>query len=188
MKGMTWITVIRVLLILLFFVNAGIFMALRKSTMVNPLVVIIVSTVMSIPISMQCANKGIKIIGFRRLILRILTWIILMSSILIGSFYCINYIGADSKSGTYHPAVVERKYYETRNRTRRVRHGRYINTGETYRIYYADIRLDNGHLTTIPLTGSDIARAYPGQPLTVMVCDGTFGVPVVITKNIFENQ
>lgn len=186
MKSRTWTNVGRVILILLAISGAGIFMAFRTSTMINPWVVIIVSIVLAFPISVLCANKIPNVIGLKRLPLRIVTWMVLVAPIFTGSLYLINYCGADSEKSKGHPAVVERKYYETRERTRRVRKGRYIPTGETYRVYYADIRLDNGHLVTVPLTGSDITRVLSGQTLNVKVSDGTFGIPVVITRNIFD--
>lgn len=188
MKGKSWTYVGRVMLILLAVSCAGIFMAFRTSTMVNPWMVAIVSLVLSFPIAVLCANKLPKVIGFKRLSLRVVTWSVLVAPILTGSFYLINYLGADSEKSTEHPAVVERKYYETRERTRRVRRGRYIPTGETYRVYYAEIRLDNGHIVTVPLTGNNITRINNGKRLNVKVANGTFGIPVVITKNIFSNQ
>ena len=81
--------------------------------------------------------------------------------------------------------MVERKYYTTHQRTRRVRKGRYIPTGETYRTYYADIRLDNGHLVTTSITTGNVHKVRVGQHLDMKVSRGTFGIPVVLTRGLF---
>lgn len=188
MKGQIWTNIGRVLLILYALMQAGIFMALRTLTMVNPWIVIIVSAVISFPISILCARKATKMISLKSLPLRVATWMALWIPILTGNFYGINFMGADKDKAAVIQATVERKYHETRKRTRRVGRGRYVPTGETYQVYYADIRLADGHLVTVPLTGGKILRVHKGQKLEVKETSGTLGIPVVITKDIFKTQ
>jgi hypothetical protein len=188
MKGQIWTNIGRVLLILYALMQAGIFMALRTLTMVNPWIVIIVSAVISFPISILCARKATKMISLKSLPLRVATWMALWIPILTGNFYGINFMGADKEKAAVIQATVERKYHETRKRTRRVGRGRYVPTGETYQVYYADIRLADGHLVTVPLTGGKIPRVHKGQKLEVKETSGTLGIPVVITKDIFKTQ
>lgn len=188
MKGQIWTNIGRVLLILYALMQAGIFMALRTLTMVNPWIVIIVSAVISFPISILCARKATKMISLKSLPLRVAAWMALWIPILTGNFYGINFMGADKEKAAVIQATVERKYHETRKRTRRVGRGRYVPTGETYQVYYADIRLADGHLVTVPLTGGKILRVHKGQKLEVKETSGTLGIPVVITKDIFKTQ
>lgn len=188
MKGQIWTNIGRVLLILYALMQGGIFMALRTLTMVNPWIVIIVSAVISFPISILCARKATKIISLKSLPLRVAAWMALWIPILAGNFYGINFMGADKDKAAVIQATVERKYHETRKRTRRVGRGRYVPTGETYQVYYADIRLADGHLVTVPLTGGKILRVHKGQKLEVKETSGTLGIPVVITKDIFKTQ
>lgn len=188
MKGQIWTNIGRVLLILYALMQGGIFMALRTLTMVNPWIVIIVSAVISFPISILCARKATKMISLKSLPLRVAAWMALWIPILAGNFYEINFMGADKDKAAVIQATVERKYHETRKRTRRVGRGRYVPTGETYQVYYADIRLADGHLVTVPLTGGKILRVHKGQKLEVKETSGTLGIPVVITKDIFKTQ
>lgn len=188
MKGQIWTNIGRVLLILYALMQGGIFMALRTLTMVNPWIVIIVSAVISFPISILCARKATKMISLKSLPLRLAAWMALWIPILAGNFYGINFMGADKDKAAVIQATVERKYHETRKRTRRVGRGRYVPTGETYQVYYADIRLADGHLVTVPLTGGKILRVHKGQKLEVKETSGTLGIPVVITKDIFKTQ
>lgn len=188
MKGQIWTNIGRALLILYALMQGGIFMALRTLTMVNPWIVIIVSAVISFPISILCARKATKMISLKSLPLRVAAWMALWIPILAGNFYGINFMGADKDKAAVIQATVERKYHETRKRTRRVGRGRYVPTGETYQVYYADIRLADGHLVTVPLTGGKILRVHKGQKLEVKETSGTLGIPVVITKDIFKTQ
>lgn len=188
MKGQIWTNIGRGLLILYALMQAGIFMALRTLTLVNPWIVIIVSAVISFPISILCARKATKMISLKCLSLRVAAWMALWIPILTGNFYGINFMGADKDKAAVIQATVERKYHETRKRSRRVGRGRYVPTGETYQVYYADIRLADGHMVTVPLTGSKIPRVHKCQKLEVKETSGTFGIPVVITKDIFKTQ
>lgn len=186
MKGKVWIYLLRGVLIFFAMIGAGIFMVCRTTTMVNPWIVATVCAVLSVPVAWLFSQKFRRIINFPNLPLRVATWVILTAPILTGTFYSINSAGADADKATTVPAVVERKYYTTHQRTRRVRKGRYIPTGETYRTYYADIRLDNGHLVTTSITTGKVHKVRVGQHLDMKVSRGTFGIPVVRTRNLFK--
>lgn len=179
------IYVLRGVLIVMAIAGAGAFMALRKQTLVSPVIVITISLVPAFALAWLIARKYRTVIAIRNNPLRTAVWTILIAPILTGIFYTVNYCGADEDNSQKMTAVVERKYYETRQRTRRVRKGRYVATGETYRVHYADIRLADGHLITVPLTGDKILKVRNGQKLDVEVASGAFGIPVAISRNIF---
>lgn len=187
MKSKIWKNTVRILLILLAFVGAGAFMALRTLTFVNPWAVAAVSLALAFPLGWLIARKGQVIVPIMNLPLRMAVWIILIAPVLAGAFYTVNYFGADEARPTKVTAVVESKYSETRQRTRRIRKGRYAATGESYQVHYADIRLADGHLVTVPLTGERILKVRRGQHLDVDVIPGALGIPVVISKTIFHS-
>lgn len=182
MKSNIGINVVRVLLILLAVVQAGCFVVLRKLTIVDSGVVVYCSLVAALPLSILLAGKEKRVVPFRRLLLRIPAWFVFWTTVLAGVFYMANYLGADKEKSSDTSAIVEHKYYEIRHRTRRVGRNRYVSTGETYKVYYADLRLDNGYIATIPLTGSHIAGVRQGQQMDVSVAPGLLGFPVVLTK------
>lgn len=115
-------------------IGVGIFMVCRTTTMINPWIVATVCTVLSVPIAWLFSQRFRGIINFRNMPLRVATWVILTAPILTGTFYCINSAGVLADKATTVPAVVERKYYTTHQRTRRVRKGRYIPTGEKVKL------------------------------------------------------
>lgn len=179
------IYILRALLIALAIAGAGAFMALRKQTFVSPEIVVTISLVLSSALSWLIARKDKTVVAIKNFPLRLAVWTILIASIFTGIFYTVNYCGADEGNQDMVAAVVVRKYYETRQRTRRVRKGRYVATGETYRVHYADIRLADGHLITVPLSGDKVCKVRNGQKLDVAVASGAFGIPVAISRNIF---
>lgn len=181
MKGKIWISVVRVLLILLAMMLAGGFVVLRSKTIVDSWIVVTVSVVAAFPVSCILARKDKALVSFGNLFLRIAVWFVFTSTFFSGAFYIVNFVGADKEESFDTSAVVEHKYYEIRHRTRRVGR-RYVATGETYKVYYADLRLDNGYLATIPLTGRQISEVRQGQHMGVSVAPGCLGFPVVLTK------
>lgn len=188
MKGKKWKNAVRILLILIAFFGTGAFLGLRTLTFVNPWIVAVASVVIAYIPARLLAARDSEIIALKNYALRIAVWTVLIAPVLTGLFYSVNYWGADEDKSTKVTAVVERKYHETRQRTRRVRKGRYVPTGETYNVYYADIRLSDGHLVTVPLTGSKVTQVRKGRELEVEVTPGAFGIPVVISKNIFKKN
>lgn len=188
MKSKVLIYSLRGLLIIMAIAGAGAFMALRKQTFVSAAIVVSMSLLLAIVLAWLISRKDRTVIAIKNNSLRAAVWAIVMAPILTGAFYTVNYCGANDEDSQKMAAVVERKYYETRQRTRRVRKGRYVSTGETYQVHYADIRLSDGHLITVPLTGEKVLRVRKGQQLDVKVSSGTFGIPVAIIKNIFVDK
>ena len=160
MKGKVWIYLLRGVLIFFAMIGAGVFMVCRTTTMVDPWLVATVCLVLSLPVAWLCADRIPKVIDFKNVPLRVATWVILTAPVLAGTFYCINSAGAHADKATTVPAVVERKYY-------------------------ADIRLDNGHLVTVSITTSKVHKVRVGQHLDMKVSRGTFGIPVVLTRGLF---
>lgn len=184
MKNKFWINTARVLLGLLAVLGIGAFLGLRTITLVNPWIVCTVCLTVAIVLSILLADKDRTVIPFKNYLLRLVSWILLLFSIFTGAFYVVNYIGADDNNSTTTTATVERRYYKTRHRTKRIRRGRYAPTGETYKDHYADLRLEDGHLVTIYLSATQARRLKKGQRLEAHVSPGAFGIPVVLRQTI----
>lgn len=184
MKNKFWINAARVLLGLLAVLGIGAFLGLRTITLVNPWIVCAICLAIAIVLSILLANKDMTVIPFKNYPLRLVSWILLLFSIFTGAFYVVNYIGADDNNSTPTTATVERRYYKTRHRTKRIRRGRYAPTGETYKDHYADLRLEDGHLVTIYLSATQARRLKKGQRLEAHVSPGAFGIPVVLRQTI----
>ncbi len=184
MKNIFWINAARVLLGLLAVLGIGAFLGLRTITLINPWIVCAVSLTIAVLLSILLANKDMTVIPFKNYPWRLVSWILLLFSIFTGAFYVVNYIGADDNNSTPTTATVERRYYKTRHRTKRIRRGRYAPTGETYKDHYADLRLEDGHIVTIYLSATQACRLKKGQRLETHVSPGAFGIPVVLRPSI----
>lgn len=165
----------------------GTCLALRTLTLVEAWIVAAAAVCAAFPLTVRLARNR-YFFNFSNKTLRLAVWQIIVPSILAGTFYAVNYIGADEDRTTLTEATVERKYYKERQRTRRVGRGRYVATGEKYKVHYADIRIADGHLVTVSLTQRQANGIRKGQPLQVSIAQGIFGVPVVLRKSIFNHQ
>ena len=179
---------VSVLIIILAVSGIGTCLALRSLTLVDTWLVAAVAVIAAFPVSALLARKDRFIFSFSKKALRLAVWLIIIPSVLAGVFYAVNYICADENNITLTSATLEHKYYKERQRTRRVGRGRYIATGEKYKVHYADIRLACGHMVTVSLTQRQTNDLRMGQQLEVAVAQGGLGVPVVLRKSIFNHQ
>ena len=81
-------------------------------------------------------------------------------------------------------AVVTAHYKQEHDRTRRVRRGRYIPTGEKYYTYSLEIMLRNGEAKTISVPLSRYNNVRNGDSVSVPVCKGLLGVTVLQVDSI----
>lgn len=165
----------------------GTCLALRTLTLVEAWIVAAIAVCASFPLTMRLARNR-YFFNFSKKPLRLAVWQIIVPSILAGTFYAVNYIGADKDHTTQTEASVERKYYKERQRTRRVGRGRYVATGEKYKIHYADIRIADGHLVTVSLTQRQANDIRKGQALKISIAKGLLGVPVILRNSIFNHH
>ena len=179
---------VSVLIIILAVSGIGTCLTLCSLTLVDAWLVAAVAVIAAFPVSALLARKDRFFFSFSKKYLRLAVWLIIIPSVLAGVFYALNYIGADENDITPSSATVENKYYKERQRTRRVGRGRYIATGEKYKVHYADIRLAGGHMVTVSLTQRQANDLRMGQQLEVAVAQGGLSVPVVLRKSIFNPQ
>lgn len=179
---------VSVLIIILAVSGIGTCLALRSLTLVDAWLVAAVAVIAAFPVAVLLARKDRFFFSFSKKALRLAVWLIIIPSVLAGVFYAVNYTCADENNITLTPATLEHKYYKERQRTRRVGRGRYVATGEKYKVHYADIRLAGGHMVTVSLTQRQANDLRMGQQLEVSVAQGWLGVPVVLRKSIFNHQ
>lgn len=91
---------------------------------------------------------------------------------------CVNYFGADKSSIHQQPAVVEKVYYKIRHRTKRVGR-RTITTGETYKVWYVDLKINSLCTKQFGVTQTQWRRYHAGDTLSIDVERGALGLPVI---------
>lgn len=90
----------------------------------------------------------------------------------------LNYYCADSGSTHEEQAVVERKFKEERHRSRRVGR-RYVNSGETYYVYYMELRLPDGRAKNVRVSQPRYRNIRVGSTRSISVSDGLLGLTVM---------
>jgi hypothetical protein len=129
------------------------------------------------------ANKDKLVLNFRLSALRIVAWIGVLTVVIDGAFYGLNYLGADKSRSEVIEAAVEKKYYKERQRTKRISRRVYTSNG-TYHVPYADLRLSDGHLVTLQLHGKEALDTHKGDRFRVTVAPGALGAKVVFRGSI----
>lgn len=89
-----------------------------------------------------------------------------------------NYFFADEDTLHTENVTVERKYYKTRHRSRRVGR-RYTTNGEPYKVYYMEIRFSDGRLKEQSLSFDEYRKTKKGKNLEIPVEKGLFGINVI---------
>lgn len=179
MKRNIGIKVARILLISLAVILAGCISVLQNLTMSELWKVLLVSSAVALPLALIFVRRDKRLVPFSNVPLRFVVWFLFMVPVLAGTFYLVNYLGADKDNASDMPAVVESKYYEIRHRSRRVGR-RYVSNGEPYNVYYADLRLADGHHAKMRLTGAQISSVRAGEEINVKIASGMLGIPVII--------
>ncbi len=104
--------------------------------------------------------------------------VMFLAGFLLCAFYTINFICADSTTEHTVKGVVEKKYYKTRHKTRRVSRNRYAR-GEAYREYYFLIALPDGMRKEQSVTINRYNRVSTGDTLNIPLSRGLFGPEVI---------
>lgn len=186
MKASLTGNIIRILIIFIALAGAGTGMALHSLTLVSIWIVVSGALAIAVPIAIALSGKDLRCISCQSRLLRFALWLTATAPTLVGVYYAVNYAGADGSKATAAAATLERKYYTDRQRTHRVG-CRYVASGETYRTYYADMRLEeSGYIVKISLTARQAGAHRPGECLQVKVAPGMLGAPVVLRKSILN--
>ena len=121
--------IVTALIVTLAVSGIGTCLALRTLTLVDTWIVAAIAVCAAFPLTAALTRKQ-QSFQLLEKSLRLAIWQIIVTSLLCGAFYGVNYAGADEDHTTTADATVERRYYKERQRTRRVGRGRYVATGE----------------------------------------------------------
>lgn len=94
-------------------------------------------------------------------------------------FFGGNYWFADDSSEHTEEVVVEKRYREKHNHTKRVRRGVYVASGSVYYTYGIDVRFPDGRVKSLSIPEKRYRRIRTGSTIPLEVEMGFFGVPVV---------
>lgn len=102
-------------------------------------------------------------------------------SLLIGSFYSLNYYKSDEASQQKYSARVVNKFSEDHYHSQRVSRS-HVRRGEKYKVYFINVELQNGSTKKIEIPVKEYIRIKEGKHVTLHIEKGLFGIPVI--KNL----
>lgn len=104
--------------------------------------------------------------------------VIFAGGIFLLAFYSTNYVLSRESTAREETAVVEKKFTKTRHHRQRVSR-RVYRQGSPYKVYYFDLRFDNGKEKTVNVSSRRYNRTRSGSQITTNVETGFFGIPVI---------
>lgn len=134
--------------------------------------------VVTVIVSRIIRNSVGRLTGITRPWVCMILAVIAVYPALLCATLCVNYFGADEQTSHRQPAVVERVYSKTRHRTKRVGR-RTITTGQTYKVWYADLKVSPICTKQLSLTHSQSQKMHAGDTIGIEVCCGALGLPVI---------
>lgn len=107
--------------------------------------------------------------------------VVFTCGMLFCAFFVINKSFADKTTLHTEKAVVVRKYYKERHKTRRVGRRTYV-SGETYKSYYFELQFPTGKLKEISSTTDNYRKTHKGDTIALDVEMGLFHIPIILRK------
>ncbi|MDE6304037.1 MAG: hypothetical protein K2M01_04355, partial [Paramuribaculum sp.] len=146
-------------------------------TIISPLIIIIPAAALGFLSAYVLRKKVCRLSGNGNSLINTLVAGTLFSSLFIFGFLCANY---SLKGNGLHKEVVtvERLYYKTRHRTRRLGR-RYVANGEPYNVYYMEIAFTNGNKKEIYLGQKGYKGYRSGRSIELEIETGALGIPVI---------
>lgn len=177
MKGKTKETIITILLALTVVAGIVVSMGLHHLTIVDWWKPVVVSALLSVVVTLWLARYMKRLTRQYMRFLEYPVAFILLLSVMLGSFYTINYCLSDPSTGYEYKAPVERKYGEVRTRSRRV--GRRVYRGEKYTVYVVEIKMKDGRIKKMEKSLNEYNKIKKGGTLRIFVEEGFFKIPVI---------
>ena len=104
--------------------------------------------------------------------------IAVVTAILPGIFYTLNFVFSDHASLEYKTVKVARKFYKTRHKTKRISR-RVYGQGEAYKQYYMEVSFPSGQKTELSVPFKQYRQLKVGMELSLPVETGLFHIPVI---------
>lgn len=111
--------------------------------------------------------------------LNFLTHVFIVTSLLSGVFYTVNYAFPDSSTTHEELVTVEKKITKTRHKSRRVSR-RHYTQGDPYKVYYLGIKFEDGMEKEISVSMNKYKRIHNGDTIPLEVAKGFFRIPVIL--------
>lgn len=156
----------------------GLSIAIHHDTLINGWWPIAIATVVAVITSMWGWKLWIWLTDMKAVWINCIVHIVITTSILLASFYSVNYWAADRASEISRQVEITSKYYKIHHRTNRTGRRSY-SRGTPYKVYFIEITFPSGRTKELQLPYSEYHRLKTGSKITLQVQRGFFGIPVI---------
>lgn len=177
-KRRTAFWIILLLLTVISYISVATF---SNNTFISIAKVIGISLIAASLLSVPLTPLWKRLTGFKTPALNILCSSVFLTGFFSALFLIINFWYSEPEGRHMEKAVVERKYSETRHRSKRISRNRYTR-GEEYKVYYIDVCFDSRCSKTLSVTMRQYGKIHRGDTLLLPVEKGFFGFPVIKRK------
>ncbi len=175
------------ILIVLFFFMYGACAGIQALTFVNGWLVLSICMILSLISGLLFSNFWRRLTCKRRIWINYLLNLYVVCALLLTLFYVPN-ISFQATDRTFERiAVIERVYYKTRYKKKRISR-RVYGRGEPYKVYYIDIRFDNGTNKSLEIPLSKYNRMRKSDRLVFEVRKGLWGIDVMGTDYKYADK
>lgn len=170
---------------IMIFLYGGV-MSIKDNTLVSLWIPVSVAVIISIASGIYLWRIWKWLSLSSKFIYNFLIHLVCATGVLLFSFYFFNYVFASQESLHGVPAVVERKYTETRYHTKRISRRTY-GRGTPYKVYYVEFRFASGTRTHISMLLRDYNRMHVGDTISLPVEKGLWGVPTIRQNRLAQS-
>ena len=169
------------LLITLGILSIGAVIALQSLTLVSLWIPMSASFILALACAIGMTRFWKWIISSQKEWINLTCAVIIVTSIISGALYTLNFALADETTSMETPVLVERKFYKVRHHSKRVSR-RVYTQGEAYKVYYLEIKFENGDTKEITVTHKEYRLVKENTTLNLSVARGLLGMPVIKRK------
>lgn len=171
-------------LIVLTIVCYGAAMAVYGNTLTGPWTPALAAVALAAAASLWLAAPMGRLTALKARWLNFAISVAMLTGAFLAAIYIVNYTFADDSTLHTERADIARLYYKTRHRTKRVGR-RTVTTGETYKVYFAELHFNSGKVKDISLSLQQYNRMRRLDSIDLPVERGALGMPV-IKRNLAE--
>lgn len=169
------------LLAVIIFIMYGACMGIQTLTFVNWRIVLVLCIGLSLVSGIFTSKIWRGLTCTNRMWINYLLNTYIVCAILLMLFYVPNFAFSNRSETVNESAVIERVFYKTRYKKKRISRRTY-GRGEPYKVYYIDICFEDGTEKTISIPLQKYNRLHRGDSLVFEVRKGLWGMKILDTN------
>lgn len=165
----------------------GLAMALQRSTLVEWWQPAAICILPACAAAFVLAGAFMRLCGIKSAVIGRIGAAAVAFSLLLGSFYALNYFKSDPSSARIVSAGVSSKHSEEKYQMRRVGRNRYVR-GQKQMAYHVVVELPGMKAKEVDVSAGEYVRMRVGRRVDARVERGLFGLPVIKSIDLHSDR